>query len=174
VTTQSKIAVLEERKTRLALAFAEATSPGLRRVLEQEVEAVEESIAAMRPADQKSEATEDDEDDVHEFVAYAKKLLEHPKRILQNIGNLREQLALYRLFFDRAPTYEEFLSGTPKLGLTLRILRDETTVSPQMVHHVSLDWNTVSQEVEHWQQAYWAVDAILERMQVKEAHQQVA
>jgi len=44
--------------------------------------------------------------------------VEHPTRLLEQVKNLREQVALYGLIFEGLPTYEEILNGTPQLTPT--------------------------------------------------------
>ena len=64
------------------------------------------------------------EDDIHAFIAHAKILMEHPTEMLANITNKQEQLALFSLFFEEFPTYEEILSATPKLTLAFKLNKE--------------------------------------------------
>src|SRR5258707_2995229 len=165
-TSASKIATLEERKTQLALAFAETTSASVRKVLEQQVTALDDSISEVG---QQHQAFGSAEGDVQTFLTYARTLLEHPQKILDNIEHLREQLAIYGLFFERPPTFDDIVFGTPLLRLTFALSRQVAMQQSRAVHRQSLDWNTLHQEIYRWNEAEWAIDAILRRLHLQDS-----
>ena len=47
--------------------------------------------------------------------------------------NMQEQLALYGLFFDEYPTYEEIVNGTPKLSLVFKLNDENKGIETQLV-----------------------------------------
>ena len=98
--------------------------------LEKEYEELHEQILNMQETRNKLEITEDE---IHSFIRYAKALVEHPVEILANPINMREQLALYSVFFERFPTYEEIANGTPKLSLVFRLSEEDSRDKSQMV-----------------------------------------
>ncbi len=118
-----KVAELEHRKAELIESFGKAHTDTMRREIEAKVEKLEEEINMARKERNNLEVKEDD---IHEFIAYAKTLMEHPTIILKNIVNMREQLALYSLFFEEFPTYEEIVSRTPKLTLVFKVNNEIT------------------------------------------------
>ena len=75
----------------------------------------------IRAARKKRDELEVNENDIHDFVAHAKELLEHPTTILENVANELEQISLYSLVFEVFPTYEEINIGTPKLSLVFEL-----------------------------------------------------
>ncbi len=102
----------------------------MRREIENKVEALERDIISAKQVRNQMEI---DEQDIHDFIAHAKTLVEHPTKILANVGNLREQLALYGLFFEQFPTYEELANGTPKLSLVFGLSQEDTPYKTQIV-----------------------------------------
>jgi hypothetical protein len=152
---------LEQRRRQLALAFAEASSPAIRQVIEEQVQQLDRQIEDMRAP---APAGNIDVSDVNEFIAHARTVLEHPSRILENVANLREQATLFGLFFELWPTYEELVSGTPKLRPILSLFCEtKPTISPP-ADRLPLGWNTLQAEITRWQRAYWAIDTVSERM----------
>jgi site-specific DNA recombinase len=154
---------LEQRRRQLALAFAEATSPAIRQVIDEQVQQLDRKIEDMRAP----ESSRDIEtSDVNDFIGHAKIVLEHPSRILENVANLREQLSLFGLFFESWPTYEEIVSGTPKLRPILSLFCEAKPTSSPPADRLLLNWNTLQEEIARWQQAYWAIDTVSERMKI--------
>lgn len=160
-TMAEKISDLEERRNRLALAFADATLPTIRRILEKQVAALEDSAAQLV---QSNNAFDGSEDDLESFLEYANKVLEHPASILENAGDFREQVAIFGLFFDGWPTYEEIAFGTPKMRPTLAVMDEISKANSESVHRRRFDWNTLRQEIERWMDAKWAIDSIRDRL----------
>ena len=59
--------------------------------------------------------------EVSAFLEYAKNLMEHPIEMFINIDTFSEQQAIYKILFDELPTYQELVSGTPKVSLFFKI-----------------------------------------------------
>jgi hypothetical protein len=47
--------------------------------------------------------------------------MEHPAEMLLNNENLNEKQALFELVFEKMPTYDQILNGTPKLTLVFEL-----------------------------------------------------
>lgn len=149
------------RKDQLIEAFTAATSPSIRRSLEEKVEAIDRELAATTETRLDLSASEADLDD---FLAHVRKVLEHPARILDFIREKTEQVALYRLFFEVFPTYEEIVSGTAKLTPTFASLQTPGGPESGVVGDIGHNWNTIQHEIDRWKEAYWAIDLVYERM----------
>ena len=63
----------------------------------------------------------------------AKKIMEHPAKILLNHKDLRVQRDLFGLVFEKMPTYEEILNGTPKLSYIFELSSGFTPNKNQLV-----------------------------------------
>lgn len=73
------------------------------------------------------------EDELIDFLKEARKLVEHPMEILMNVSSFEQQVAVYRLFFEEFPTYQEILSGTPKLTLFFKLISELEKNNGQLV-----------------------------------------
>lgn len=160
------IAQLEEQKLQLVEAFAMAGSDTMRSSIERKVEAMEAEIVVLR---EQSQTLQVQESEIDAFLDYARRLLEHPARILGFIGNVREQIALFGLFFEEFPTLDEIRSGTPKLTATFEVFRTSEPPPDATVDGTVLNWNIVSEELIRWKRAYWAIDEVWRRMAADES-----
>ncbi|GEM_PF-4733238 len=126
----SKVSELEFKKGKLIESYGETQSSIIRKGIEDQVEALQISIESAQNERNKLEVTEKE---IHEFGAYAKKLMEHPVQILANIRNMNEQITMYGLFFEEFPTYEQIANGTPKLTLVFKLSEENEGVETQPV-----------------------------------------
>ncbi len=129
------IANLERKKSELIASFPLASSSIVRSGIEEEVERVQKEIVEARV--NRSE-TELKEDDITKFIAWAKTLVEHPAKMLEDIESPEELRVASSLIFDKLPTYEELSSGTPKLSLVFKLDRSfadrkDSMVTPRRV-----------------------------------------
>lgn len=165
IDTAESVQELKERKESIAEAFTVATSESMRAMLEAKLHDLDVQIATLQEVRQDLDIASDD---VDEFLDYVRKTLEHPKRILDFIENKTEQLALYSLFLEEFPTYEEIRSGTPKLRPTFRVFQSFANAESATVHRHGLNWNNISEDLIRWRQSYWAIDLVYERMKLAE------
>lgn len=161
VDAHKRIALLEERKGQLADAFADA-SETMRPALDRRVRDIERQLQAIRD---EQVAIDISEADLSTFLSYARKLLEHPARILENVANLREQQALYALIFEELPSYEDIAFGTPKLTAVFGLFRTIEDEQTQCMTPLYLDWNLVHNEIVKWKESAWALHAVFDRAQ---------
>jgi hypothetical protein len=133
----------------------------MRAELERKLEGLAEQISEFASAQRPNDVTESDLDD---FIASSRKVLEHPGKILETVGNEKEQRALYDLFFEEIPTYDEIAFGTPKLGLAFTLSCERGAAESELVRHHDLSWNHFAKEIQKWQRAAWAIDAVLRRL----------
>jgi hypothetical protein len=142
-------------------AFAQATSNVMRSDLERRVIALQKRIDEARGFDAQSAASSSD---VDRFLTNVERLMEHPSLFLSDARNLREQVALYDLVFAERPTVDTILSGTPVLrpsfAVSERVAGDDSHVMNK--HYQS--WNTWQAEIERWQKAAWAIEAVTARL----------
>lgn len=158
--TQSTIKALEGRKDQLVDAFAAASSPSLRADLERRINIADEELEQARATTSHCVVSESD---FAAFLSHAREIVEHPAEILTNVGNIKEQLALYGLVFERRPTYPEFLSRTAQLSPLFELLPVSDERHSSSVHPSYLDWNQLQCEVLRWSSAGWAIASALAR-----------
>ena len=70
------------------------------------------------------------ENDIHNFVGYVKKIMEHPERYLVTQKNITNLKGLFSIVFDELPTYTEIVNGTPKLSLPYKLLDEYNNTKP--------------------------------------------
>lgn len=121
VSIHRHIADLESRKQQTVDSIVGSTSIVVKRELERRVEALEQEIEDARI---QSRRTEVDENDISVFLKYAKYFMEHIDEMLIDTDDMRRQQALFGLVFEEFPTYNEILSGTPKLSLVFAIKKN--------------------------------------------------
>ena len=102
-------------------AITATRSPLIRGRLEVEHEDLEVQINQAEGERDKMEITEDD---IKAFTREAKKVMEHPAKMLLNPTNTRVQQALFGLAFETMPTYADFVNGTPKLNWVFKLADD--------------------------------------------------
>ena len=159
--SEETVGQLEEQKLQMVEAFALAGSDAMRSSIERRVEAIEAQIVALR---EQRRAVDVQESEIDTFLEYTRRLLEHPARILGFIRNVKEQIALFRLFFEEFPTLDEIMSGTPRITPTFTVFRASEPIEDALVHRTGLNWNTIAQEMKRWQSSYWAIDALYHKM----------
>ena len=109
---------LEMEKSNLVKSFPLATLPETRKNIEEEIQKIQKQIDAAR---QYRERMEIQEIDVQNFLGWCREIMEHPRKILEDIRSTQEQRQLYSLFFEEFPTYSQIISGTPKLSLVFKL-----------------------------------------------------
>ena len=100
------VSELEMQKSQLIKSFGNATLKEVQQSIEQEISKLQSEINNAKDYRDKLEIKEED---VTEFIDWCKKIMEHPHKILENIGNPDEQRELFSLFFEEMPTYTELI-----------------------------------------------------------------
>jgi len=121
-------------------AFTFTTSVVIRHKLEKEIEDLE---ARIKSAGSECDRIQITREDIKAFMAEAKRIVEHPVKILLNQADLRVQRDLFGLMFEKIPTYEEIVSGTPKLSTVFEPSSGFVADKSQLVTHLIQDWNQV-------------------------------
>ena len=88
------------------------------RMIEEDMEKIDNELKDLEVQRNQSEATEHD---LTQYLKYAGELLEHPGKILLKPRKKEDQQAIWSLVFEELPTYEEIKTGTPKLSLCFKI-----------------------------------------------------
>ena len=112
------IADLERQQLSKLEALEAAKSPVVREKLEKAIDDLEEQIKAAGKVRTKIQISRDD---IKAFMDDAKKVIEHPAEILLNPSDPRVQKDLFGLVFEKMPTYEEILNGTPKMSYVFEL-----------------------------------------------------
>ena len=74
---------------------------------------------------------------IKSFMRDARKIMEHPAEILLNPRDLRLQRDLFGLVFEKMPTYEEIVNGTPKLSYIFELSSEFSPTKGQLVTPIS-------------------------------------
>jgi site-specific DNA recombinase len=126
----SNIAELKYKQEKLIDELLKTNSDIVRKRIEERIDLLSERIEKVKQERSKMEVTESD---IQSFIKYAKKLMEHPYKLLVNQGNFSATEELFALIFDGLPTYEEILNGTPKLTLLFKVSEEMRDVKSQLV-----------------------------------------
>ncbi len=117
-------------KANLIKSFPLATLDAVRKGIEEQISEVQDKINKSK---ENRKVVELKEEDVTEYIASSKDLMEHPAKMLEDISSSEELLAVFGLIFEEFPTYSEIVSGTPKLTLILRVNNEKHTSKDQLV-----------------------------------------
>lgn len=112
------VADLEAQQAAKIAAIVATGSPVVRERLEQDVEQIETEIKSAQKERDKIQITRED---IKSFINEAKQVMEHPSEILMNQRDPRVQRGLFGLVFEKIPTYEQVLTGTPKLSYVFEL-----------------------------------------------------
>lgn len=118
------VADLEAEKLQKIDAFTSTKNEAIRSTLEKQINDLHEQILQVQEQRNKLEIKEND---IHAFIRYAKKLMEHPEEMLMKQSNITILRALFGLVFDKLPTYTEIVNGTPKLSLVYKLSEEFNT-----------------------------------------------
>lgn len=146
-----------ELKTRKAAeidAFVAAKDPDIKAEIEKRISALQDQI---KNAEEKRNKIDITEDDIHQFVARAKYLMEHPGELVIDQStepNFEAQRALFGLVFEEMPTYHEILNGTPKLSLVFKLSSAYKGGKSELAGPLSLGWNTIEELVLKWKAVF--------------------
>ena len=114
----STVIELEAEKKQMIDAYKRTTSKVIQDDLEEQIEKIHQRI---KETQQQRNQLEVQEDDVHAFIGFVKKLMEHPEEYLVKQKDATLLRGFYGLVFDEFPTYQEIVNGTPKLSLPYKL-----------------------------------------------------
>ncbi len=123
---------LKKQQESLMLDYSSASSPALKRMIEEKIEALETRIQSTQ---QERDKIEIQERDVKSFVKYAKEIVEHPVEKLADNKNPLFQKALFGLVFDESLTYTQIVNGTPKLTFIFKLSSTHMSTKSSLVTH---------------------------------------
>lgn len=118
IKANNNVAELESQKLNYIKSFTTATLPEVQRSIEEEIVKLQKQI---EEAKKHRDSLEIKEGDIVEFIAWCRKIMEHPYKILEDIRSSDEQRELFSLFFEELPTYTEIVSGTPKMTFVFKV-----------------------------------------------------
>jgi len=120
-------AVLESIKT--------VTSKTVLKGLEEDYERLEQEIAQARKERNKMES---DELDVKLAIKYAVHFVEHLEDLLIDEANSLQQQQLFGLVFEKLPTYNDLVSGTPKLAPIFNLISSPALSKSELVSYYDI------------------------------------
>lgn len=109
---------LEREKQNLIDAYTSTKNEIIREELEKKINTIHKEIENTRV---QRNGIEVQENDIHAFVGYVKKIMEHPVEMLVKQKDLTALRGLFSLVFEELPTYSEIVNGTPKLSLPYKL-----------------------------------------------------
>ena len=124
VYINKEVTELKSQKVMALDALITTKEPTIRAEIEQRIAVLQQQINTTERERNKMDITEKD---IHDFIAYAKYLMEHTEELLiplDNTANLEAQRALFGLVFDEIPNYHQILNGTPKLSFIFELSAD--------------------------------------------------
>lgn len=158
VKVGASVSELELEKQQKIDAFTSTTNSIIRESLEKQINELHEQITEKQNQRNKMEIQEND---IHTFVAHAKTLMEHPEEMLLNQDDLGASRALYTLVFDKIPTHDEILNGTPKLSLTYKLSEEFNNNKSDYVRLDGIEWNTIENTVRTWNEVFAGLEGRL-------------
>ena len=105
-------------------ALITTKDPAIRGEIEQRIATLQQQINTTEQERGRMDITEKD---IHNFIAYAKYLMEHIEELIipsDNTANFEAQRALFGLVVDEFPNYHQILNGTPKLSFIFELSED--------------------------------------------------
>ncbi len=124
------IADLKTQQASKMEALETTKSAIVREKFEREIEDLEIQINKAKGVRTKIEI---DEDDIKSYIREVKAIMEHPAKILLNPKDLSIQGDLFNLVFEKMPTYQEIVSGTPKLSYVFKLSSTFTPTKSDLV-----------------------------------------
>lgn len=128
-------------------AFTYAENNITRKILERQIEGLEKELKILN-----SEIPyfEFNKETFQAFNGLAQKLLEQPEKTVVNIKDATKKQAYLELLFDEIPTYEQILTGTPKVSLFFKDYALFSNDKSQWVNQLSLNWNSYEATIAQW------------------------
>ena len=140
---------LEAEQALKVEAYSRSESTVVRQLLEREIEALD---ARIKEAGSEGVSMRINRDDIKSFMREVKPVLEHPHKALLGLENPHTQRELFRLVFEKMPTYRQCVVGTPKRSMFVRVFSRPVRGKNPLVHLRSLSWNTLEKMVLHWRE----------------------
>ncbi len=122
LSIDEQVKELKIKKEALVDQFLQTSNTTIKQSIETKLEKIELDLSSIQTIRNECELVERD---IHDFLAYARKIVEHPGIILLKHREITQEQALWTLVFNELPTYTEIASGTPKLSL---IFQDNRTI----------------------------------------------
>jgi hypothetical protein len=145
---------LETELQAVLTSYESATTDIIRNHLEKRANSLELQIKKSK--EQISESDTITKNELHTFLLFVKKIVEHPEihgQILENNQDLEKQRAYFGLIFKQNPTYSDILSGTPELThiyLLSKAFRAKPLPKSLWAGQQSIQWNQLAREIKVW------------------------
>ena len=141
VLMNNNVAELTIEKEKILGRLIEVESNTVRKELEKKVDVLQSRIEEAKSQRNSSEIGETD---IHEFIKYAKYVMEHPYELLLDTANIQRLQSVFGLVFEELPTYDDVLNGTPKLSPVFQQKRDSSNEESQSVIRLGIEPRTIS------------------------------
>ncbi len=113
----------------------------MRAELERDVERL---IKEIKDAREVRSSLEINEEDIEAFIKEVEYIMEHPSELLLDATNTTQQKAMFAFVFSELPTYDEILSGTPKLRWIFKVSSEDISPESVLVRPPGLEPGTLS------------------------------
>lgn len=127
---EDKIAELESTGRMIADKIRVLQSETAIRYMEEDLVKTEKQITELK---EQLKGKQENQTNIQEVMATIKYFLEHLENLLLDREKPENAASLFSLIFQVAPTYEELVSGTPKLAPFIALKRDFDISEGQMV-----------------------------------------
>ena len=140
------VVALQKQQEHLLAQFTQAESSVVKKMLEKKIEDLETEIAVSSKTRNENEITEAN---IRAYIRRFKFLMEHPQELLLSEENQRVLGQVWSFAFEKLPTYEEIVGGTPEMTVILDLSRQPKPDKNTMVARLSSKWNVFVKQVRH-------------------------
>ncbi len=144
VYINKEVAELKSQKAMALDALITTKDPAIRAEIEERIAILQQQINTTEQERGRMDITERD---IHNFIAYAKYLMEHIEELIipsDNTANFEAQRALFGLVVDEFPNYHQILNGTPKLSFIFELSEDFHDGKSDIVRPPGFEPGTIS------------------------------
>jgi site-specific DNA recombinase len=141
----TKIAELRAQSQLSADKIRFLTSEVAIKYIEEDLVRTEQEINGLLA--QKEKSIKDEPTDMHIVMTYIKYFLEHLKDLLLETEDPITKASYFGVLFDKAPTYQELISGTPKLAQCIKLNEEYSFLEGNMAGLAYCRWNPINRIV---------------------------
>ena len=151
IAAAENVTELKKQQKGLLADHNATTSTVVKRLIEEEIEGLEQRIQQSSIVRNKCEVAESD---IKAFVRSVMEFVEHPMKMLGNNQYPYSQRALFELVFEEPPTYQQMVSRTPKLAFIFKLSGNLENAKSSLVTLEDLEWNTVQSMIMRWNKVF--------------------
>lgn len=141
INIDAKITDLKAQAKLTADKIKYVTSEVAMKYIEEELVKNDQEISGLLAEKQKS--IQEKPSDIHVVMAYIKYFLEHLEDLLIHSADPVAKASHFGVLFDRAPTYQEIVSGTREFAQCIALNEVFALSKTNLVNYLSQEWNNL-------------------------------